>query len=122
MFQSVLNAEAAVRKAAVLLRDQMPYIGPSPPPGFDEARGIYANIGQLYSEADTRKRTNVMMVYVKICMCSLRVEQGPISVSARDQWVARCNRDDDPLAMLEADPRLDNLRAPLIEFVADVCA
>ena len=92
MFQSVLNAEAAVRKAAVLLRDQMPYIGPSPPPGFDEARGIYANIGQLYSEADTRKRTNVMMVYVKICMCSLRVEQGPISESARDQWVARCLR------------------------------
>ena len=44
MFQSVLNAEAAVRKAAVLLRDQMPYIGPSPPPGFDEARGIYANM------------------------------------------------------------------------------
>ena len=119
MFQSVLNAEAAVRKAAVLLRDQMPYIGPSPPHDFDEARGIYANVGQLYNEADTRKRTNVMMVYVKICMCSLRVEQGPISVSARDQWVARCSRDDDPLAKLEEDPHLDNLRAALIEFVAE---
>ena len=62
MFQSVLNAEVAVRKAAVLLRDQMPCIGHSVPHDFDEARGAYANVGQLYSEADTRKRTNVMMV------------------------------------------------------------
>ena len=114
-----LTDEASSRRGMSLLA-RMFFIGPraEQPEGFDEAaRGTYADPSVLYGTDNAQLRDEHFMMYVKVCMISLRLNEPGADAATRAAWVAAITADRATVA-LDDDEALDVFRARLSEFYA----
>ena len=114
-----LTDEASIRRGTALM-NQMFFIGPraEQPQGFDEAAcGTYENTSVLYGSANAQQRDDRFMMYIKVCMVSLRLNEPGADGTARAAWVAAINANR-AIVALDDDEQLDAFRGRLSDFYA----